>query len=86
MEIHHDQIGFGQGDESAVEDAAVVQVEKQGFGMKPFQRRVFVVAVNRDMSNALVLEELDIIDGKETFADTPLAVKDENQSFHWVMG
>ena len=54
--------------------------------MKPFQRRVFVVAVNRDMGDALVFEELDEIDGEETFADAAFAIKDESQSFHWIVG
>jgi hypothetical protein len=29
---------------------------------------------------------LDEIDGKETFADTAFAIKDENQSFHVIVG
>jgi hypothetical protein len=29
---------------------------------------------------------LDEVDGEETFADAAFAVKDENQSFHWMMG
>ena len=33
------------------------QIEKARVGMKPFQRRVLVVAVNRDMGNALVFED-----------------------------
>jgi hypothetical protein len=28
---------------------------------------------------------LDEIDGKETFADAAFAIKDENQSFHWIV-
>jgi len=54
--------------------------------MKPFQRRVLVVTVNRDMDDALVFEKLDEIDGEETFADAAFAIKDENQSFHWIVG
>jgi hypothetical protein len=54
--------------------------------MKSFQRRVFIIAVNRDMGDALVFEELDEIDGEEAFADAAFAIKDENQSFHWIVG
>ena len=54
--------------------------------MKPFQCRVFIIAVNRDMGDALVFEELDEIDGEEAFADAAFAIKDENQSFHGIVG
>jgi hypothetical protein len=29
---------------------------------------------------------LDEIHGEETFANAAFAIKDENQSFHWVAG
>jgi len=54
---------------------AVAQIEKPRVRMKPFQGRVLVVAVNRDMGDALVFEELDEIDGKETFADAAFAIR-----------
>ena len=84
--IHDHQIGFCQCVKKAVEFTSVAQIKKSRVGMKPFQRRIFVVAVNRDMGDALVFEELDEIDGKETFADAAFAVKDENQSFHYFVG
>jgi hypothetical protein len=28
---------------------------------------------------------LDEIDGEETFANPAFAIKDENQSFHWIV-
>jgi hypothetical protein len=28
---------------------------------------------------------LDEIDGEKTFADAAFAIKDENQSFHWIV-
>ena len=50
------------------------KVEKSRIGMKPLQRRILVVAVNRGVSDALVFEELNEIDGEETFTDTAFAV------------
>jgi hypothetical protein len=43
--------------------------------VKAFQRGIFVVAVAGDKFDVLVFEVLDEIDGKKTFADTALAVK-----------
>jgi hypothetical protein len=54
--------------------------------MKPFQGGILVVAVNRDMGNALVFEVLDKVDGEEAFANAAFAVKDEDQSFHGFEG
>ena len=84
--VHDDQICLFQSGEDAVERAAFGQVQEAGVGMKPFQRRVLVVAVNRDMGNALVFEILDEVDGEEAFANAAFAVKDENQSFHCFLG
>ena len=83
--IHDDQIRFSESGKNGIEVTAFAQIEKPRVGMKPFQGRVLVVAVNRDMGDALVFEELDEIDGKETFADAAFAIKDENQSFHWIV-
>jgi hypothetical protein len=44
--------------------------------MKAFQRGIFVVAVAGGELDVFVFEVLDEVDGKETFADTSLAVKD----------
>jgi hypothetical protein len=44
--------------------------------VKAFQRGIFVVAVADDKGDIFVFEVLDEVDGKETFADTALAVKD----------
>ena len=83
--IHDDQIRFSESGKNGIEVTAFAQIEKPRVGMKPFQRRVLVVAVNRDMGDALVFEELDEIDGEEAFADAAFAIKDENQSFHWIV-
>ena len=83
--IHDDQICLCQRGKNGVKVTPFAQIEKPRVGMKPFQRRVLVVAVNRDMGDALVFEELDEIDGEETFADAAFAIKDENQSFHWIV-
>src|SRR5258706_79398 len=50
--------------------------------MKPFQRGIFIVAINGDMGDAFVLEELDEIHGEEAFADSAFAVEDEVEAFH----
>ncbi len=84
--IYDDQICFCQRCKYGVEVAPFAQIKKPRVGMKPFQRRVLVVAVNRDMGNALVFEILDEVDGEEAFANAAFAVKDENQSFHCFVG
>jgi hypothetical protein len=38
------------------------------------------------VGDALVLEELDEIDREEAFADTALAIEDENETFHALSG
>ena len=83
--IHDDQIRFLQRGENAVEFTAVVQIEKPCVGMKPLQRRILVVAINRDVGDALVFEELDEVDGEEAFADAAFAIEDEIESFHVVV-
>ena len=80
--IHDNEAGVLQRGEDAVEFPAVVQIQKPGVRMKPFQRRVFIVGINRDVGDALVLEKLDEIDGEEAFADTAFAVEDEVETFH----
>jgi hypothetical protein len=44
--------------------------------MKAFQRGIFIVTVTGEKLDFFVFEVLDEVDGKETFADTALAVKD----------
>ncbi len=70
--------------EDAVEFAAVVQVEKTRVGMKPLQRRILVVGVNRDVRDTFVLEELDEIHSEEALADAAFAIQDQIESFHVV--
>lgn len=84
--VHDNEVRLFKGGEDSVQFAAIVQVQKPRVGMKPFQRRVFVVGINRDMGNALVLEELDKVHREEAFADAALAVKDENETFHVLSG
>ena len=45
--------------------------------VKPFQRRVFVVAVTGDKGNGFIFQILNQIDGEKTFADAAFAVQDE---------
>jgi hypothetical protein len=54
--------------------------------MKPLQRRIFVVAINRDVRDAFVFEELNEVDGEETFADTAFAIEYEVETFHVLSG
>ena len=84
--VHDDQIRLFQRGENSVEFAPVVQVKKSRVGMKPFQRRVLVVAINRDMGDALVFEKLDEVDGEEAFADAAFAVENEVETFHVFSG
>lgn len=80
--IHNDQIRLFQRPEDAIEFTPVVQVEKMRVWVEALQRRVLVVGVNGDVRDALVLEELDEVDGEEAFADTTLAVENENEALH----
>ena len=80
--IHNNQIRCLQRGEDPVEFSAVVQIEKLRVRVKPLQRRILVVGINRDVGDALVLEELDEVDGEETFADTAFAIEDEVETFH----
>src|SRR6266496_2917597 len=75
--VHDDQIRLLQRSKDAVEFTAVVQVEKSRVWVKPLQSRILVVGINGDVGDALVLEELDEIDGEEAFADTAFAVEEE---------
>ena len=54
--------------------------------MESFQCRVFVVAINGDVRDALVFEELHEVVGEETFADAALAVENEVETFHVLSG
>ena len=56
--------------------------DEGGVGMEAIQRRVFVVAVNGDVLDALVFQILDKVDGEKAFADTAFAVEDEVETFH----
>jgi len=73
--IDDDEIRLFQRLDYTVEFAAIREVKKSCFGLKSFQRRILIVSVNGDMDDALVFEELDEIDGEETFADTTFAVQ-----------
>jgi hypothetical protein len=85
LAIHDDQICLCQRSKNGVKVTPFAQIEKSCVGMEPFQRRIFVVTVNRDMGDTLVFEELDEINCEETFADAAFAIKDENQSFHGIV-
>ena len=58
--------------------------------MKPFQGGIFIIAVAGDVEGIFILEKLDEIDGKETFADTTLAIENKvetlNHMVHRVCG
>ena len=53
--------------------------------MKPFQGGVFVVAVTGGVRDVFVFKILDEVDGKEAFADTALAVEDEDEPFNHIV-
>src|SRR6266540_3273584 len=46
------------------------------------QSRILVVAINRDVGDAPVFEELDEVDGEEAFADAAFAIEDEIKPLH----
>jgi len=54
--------------------------------MKPLERRVFVVAVERHVRELPVFEVLDEIDGEETFAHAALAVENEHDTLFHILG
>src|ERR1700690_649692 len=78
--IHDNKIGFLQRTNHGVQSARVGQIQKlHVVAVKTFQRGIFVVAVAGDKFDVFVFEVLDEIDGKETFADTALAVRSEER-------
>ena len=84
--IDNDQIGFIQGLDHRVKSARTGQVEETRLGMKPLERRVFVVAVESRVRELPVFEVLDEIDGEETFAHAALAVEDEDELLFHILG
>ena len=69
--VHHHEISFVERAEHGIQSAGLGQIRQfNGFAVKPFQRRVFIVAVAGRGRMFLLFEILDEIDGKETFADT----------------
>lgn len=84
--IHDDETRFFESAENAVEFATVVEVKKSRIGMKPLQRRVLVVTINRDVRDAPVFEELHEVDGEEAFSDAAFAIEDEVETFHVLSG
>src|SRR5439155_9817267 len=75
--IHNHEIGPLQRTENAVELALVCDVEELHVSVKSLQSRILVVAINRDVGDALVFEELDEVDGKEAFANAAFAIEDK---------
>src|SRR5205814_8562932 len=67
--------------EHRVERARICEVEKLGIRMEPLEGRVLVVAVESDVSNLMVFEVLDEVDGEEAFADSAFAIEDEVEAF-----
>jgi hypothetical protein len=53
--------------------------------MKAFQRGIFVVAVAGGKLDIFVFKVLDEVDGKETFADTSLAIKNQIKAFSHIV-
>src|SRR5208282_6692304 len=80
--VHDDEIGFFQRANHGVQAARMSQIQKlHVVAVEAFQRGIFVVAVAGDKFDVFVLEVLDEVDGKETFADTALAVKNQIEAF-----
>ena len=52
-----------------------------GVRVKSLQRRVLVVGINRYMSDALVLQELDEVHGEETLPTPPFPLRIKSSRF-----
>ena len=84
--IHDNEVRFLQRAENAVQFAVIAQIQKPRIRMKTLQRRVLVVAINRNVRDTPVLEELHEVDREEAFADTAFAIEDEVETFHVLSG
>src|ERR1041385_5632646 len=79
-------VGPLQRTENTVELSLVCDIEELYVRVKPLQSRILVVAINRDVGDALVFEELDEINGEEAFANAAFAIEDEVEPFHVLGG
>jgi hypothetical protein len=62
------------------------QVQESHFlAMKTFQGGIFIITVAGGERDIFVFEVLDEVDGEETFADTPLAIKDQIKAFGHII-
>src|SRR5206468_6631573 len=84
--IHNHEVRSLQRTENTVELAPVCEIEELRVRVKPLQSRILVVAVNRDVGDALVFEELDEVDGEETFSNAAFAIEDEIKPLHVLCG
>ena len=84
--IHNHEVRPLQRTENTVELALACDVEELRVRMKPLQSRILVVAINRDVGDALVFEELDEVDGEEAFANAAFAIEDEIKPLHVLGG
>src|SRR5438445_263940 len=83
--IHNHEVRLLQRTENAVELAPVCEIEELHVRVKALQSRILVVAINRDVGDALVFEKLDEVDGEEAFANAAFAIEDEIKPLH-VLG
>ena len=79
--VDHEQIGSLRSREHAVDFAAVLKIDELRLRVEALQRRVFVVAVDRAMSDAAIFEILNEVRGEEAFSDAAFAVDDEVDLF-----
>jgi len=84
--IHNHEVRPLQRTEDTVELAPVSELEELHVRVKPLQSRILVVAINRDVGDALVFEELDEVDGEEAFANAAFAIEDKIKAFHVLGG
>src|SRR5207247_9729845 len=84
--IHNNEIRLLRRTENNVGLAPVCQIHELRVSVKTLQRRILVVAINSDVSDVLVFEILNEVDGKETFAHAALTIEDKIKSFHVLGG
>jgi hypothetical protein len=84
--VHDHQIAFIKCANHGIESARVGQIQKLNVvAVEAFQSGIFIVAITGGKFDVLVFEVLDEVDGKETFADTALAVKNQVEAFSHIV-
>lgn len=82
--VDHQQVACLRGREHRVDLAAILEINEVCFWVKPLQRRVLMVAIDRAVNVAAIVEILHEVRGEEALPDSAFAVDDEVDLFaHW---